>query len=102
MADHFTYRVSWSEEDGEYVGTCLEFPSLLHLAEDPLVGGDEGFELALASLDELVEELKKLRDQLGLRLYLGLRLGFDSFAAHDVTDGHVKCARKTRPIRRRR
>ena len=35
MAEHFTYRVSWSEEDGEHVGTCLEFPSLSHLAGDP-------------------------------------------------------------------
>jgi predicted HicB family RNase H-like nuclease len=34
MADHFTYRVSWSEEDGEYVGTCAEFPSLSHLDAD--------------------------------------------------------------------
>jgi predicted RNase H-like HicB family nuclease len=35
MADHFTYRVSWSEEDGEYVGTCAEFPSLSHLDAAP-------------------------------------------------------------------
>jgi predicted HicB family RNase H-like nuclease len=34
MADHFTYRVSWSEEDGEYVGTSAEFPSLSHLDAD--------------------------------------------------------------------
>jgi hypothetical protein len=34
MADHFTYRVSWSEEDGEHVGTCAEFPSLSHLDAD--------------------------------------------------------------------
>ena len=34
MADHFTYRVSWSKEDGEYVGTCAEFPSLSHLDAD--------------------------------------------------------------------
>jgi predicted HicB family RNase H-like nuclease len=34
MADHFTYRVSWTEEDGEYVGTCAEFPSLSHLDAD--------------------------------------------------------------------
>ena len=26
--DHYTYRVTWSPEDGEYVGLCLEFPSL--------------------------------------------------------------------------
>ena len=33
MSDHYTYRVSWSEEDQEYVGTCAEFPSLSHLAD---------------------------------------------------------------------
>jgi predicted HicB family RNase H-like nuclease len=41
MLDHFTYRVSWSEEDGEHVATCAEFPSLSHLASsavDALVG----------------------------------------------------------------
>lgn len=35
MADRFTYRVSWSEEDGEHVATCAEFPSLSHLARTP-------------------------------------------------------------------
>lgn len=29
MKDHYTYRVTWSEEDGEYVGLCVEFPSLI-------------------------------------------------------------------------
>lgn len=32
-AAHYTYRVSWSAEDGEYVATCLEFSSLSWLAE---------------------------------------------------------------------
>ncbi|MEX2289766.1 MAG: type II toxin-antitoxin system HicB family antitoxin [Mycobacteriales bacterium] len=27
-ARHYTYRVTWSAEDGEYLATCLEFPSL--------------------------------------------------------------------------
>jgi len=31
--DHFTYRVTWSEEDQEYVGLCTEFPSLSWLTE---------------------------------------------------------------------
>ncbi len=30
--DRHTYRVTWSEEDGEYVGLCAEFPSLSWLA----------------------------------------------------------------------
>ena len=32
-SDHFTYRVTWSEEDQEYVGLCTEFPSLSWLTE---------------------------------------------------------------------
>jgi len=32
--DHYTYRVTWSEEDNEYVGLCSEFPSLSWLASD--------------------------------------------------------------------
>jgi predicted HicB family RNase H-like nuclease len=30
--DHYTYRVTWSEDDNEYVGLCAEFPSLSWLA----------------------------------------------------------------------
>ena len=31
--DKYTYRVTWSDEDDEYVGLCAEFPSLSWLAE---------------------------------------------------------------------
>jgi predicted HicB family RNase H-like nuclease len=31
-ADRYTYRVTWSEEDGEFVGLCAEFPSLSWLS----------------------------------------------------------------------
>lgn len=31
--EHYTYRVTWSDEDGEFVGLCAEFPSLSHLAD---------------------------------------------------------------------
>ena len=33
--DHYTYRVTWSDEDNEYVGLCAEFPSLSWLAKTP-------------------------------------------------------------------
>lgn len=33
--EHYTYRVTWSEEDEEYVGLCAEFPSLSWLDETP-------------------------------------------------------------------
>ncbi|MCG5535942.1 type II toxin-antitoxin system HicB family antitoxin [Ectothiorhodospira mobilis] len=35
QSDHYTYRVTWSPEDGEYVGLCTEFPSLSWLADSP-------------------------------------------------------------------
>ena len=28
MNEKYTYRITWSEEDQEYVGLCAEFPSL--------------------------------------------------------------------------
>ena len=28
LADKYTYQTAWSEEDGEFVATVLEFPSL--------------------------------------------------------------------------
>ena len=46
--DHFTYRVTWSEEDQEYVGLCAEFPSLSWLEKTP--------EKALAGIRKLVRE----------------------------------------------
>ena len=33
--DHYTYRVTWSESDQEYVGLCAEFPSLSWLDSSP-------------------------------------------------------------------
>ncbi len=34
-SDHYTYRVTWSEEDQEHVGLCLEYPSLSWLDTTP-------------------------------------------------------------------
>ncbi len=32
--DHYSYRVTWSVEDEEFVGLCAEYPSLSYLDED--------------------------------------------------------------------
>jgi predicted HicB family RNase H-like nuclease len=34
-SDRYTYRVTWADEDGEYIGLCAEFPSLSWLAGSP-------------------------------------------------------------------
>ena len=44
--DHFTYRLTWSEQDQEYVGLCTEFPSLSWL--------ESTHEKALAGIRKLV------------------------------------------------
>ena len=46
--DRYTYRVTWSEEDQEYVGLCAEFSSLSWLQNNP--------EKALAGIRKLVKE----------------------------------------------
>ena len=47
--DRYTYRVTWSEEDSEYVGLCAEFPSLSWLASTP--------EAALRGIRKVVAEV---------------------------------------------
>lgn len=47
--DRYTYRVTWSQEDGEYVGLCAEFPSLSWLASTP--------EAALRGIRKVVAEV---------------------------------------------
>jgi len=49
--DRYTYRVTWSEDDKEYVGLCAEFPSLSWLAGSP--------EAALRGIRKLVADVVK-------------------------------------------
>jgi predicted HicB family RNase H-like nuclease len=46
--DRYTYRVTWSEGDQEYVGLCAEFPSLSWLESTP--------EKALSGIRKLVKD----------------------------------------------
>jgi predicted HicB family RNase H-like nuclease len=47
--DKYTYRVTWSEDDNEYVGLCAEFPGLSWLANTP--------EKALKGIREVVADV---------------------------------------------
>lgn len=69
--DRYTYRVTWSEEDDEYVGLCAELPSLSWLERSP--------EKALSGVRKLVRDtiadLKKSKetvpDPISTRPYSG-------------------------------
>ena len=47
--NHYTYRVTWSPEDAEHVGLCVEFPSLSWLGQTP--------EAALAGIRRVVAKV---------------------------------------------
>lgn len=49
--DRYTYQVTWSEDDNEYVGLCAEFPSLSWLSRTP--------DAALTGIRKLVSDVVK-------------------------------------------
>jgi predicted HicB family RNase H-like nuclease len=53
-ADHYTYRVHWSAEDEEYVGTVAELPSVSWLAPDRL----EAFVGIQRAAEEIVADMQ--------------------------------------------
>ena len=69
--DHYTYRVTWSEDDKEYVGLCAEFPSLSWLDESP--------EKALKGIRQIVSDVvidmnksgEKIPDPIASKNYSG-------------------------------
>jgi predicted HicB family RNase H-like nuclease len=52
--DHYTYRVTWSADDAEYVGLVAEFPSLSWLADDQI----EALKGIRAMVEIIVAELE--------------------------------------------
>ncbi len=69
--DRYTYRVTWSEEDGEYIGLCVEFPSLSWLAKEP----EEALIGIRQVVAEVVTDLKKngepIPEPLAVKQYSG-------------------------------
>lgn len=75
---HYTYRVTWSAEDAEFVGTCLELPSLSWLATTQ----DDALHGIRDVVHEVVEDLhaggEPIPEPLSMRTYSGkfnLRVG---------------------------
>ena len=71
MTDHYTYRVTWSAEDEEYVGLCAEFPSLSWLA--PIA--DEAFsgirQLVAETVAEMLTAEEEVPEPMADRTYSG-------------------------------
>ena len=52
--EHYTYRVTWSKEDSEYVALCAEFPSLSFLAEKQ----DKALKGIVDVVGDIIEDMK--------------------------------------------
>ena len=75
---HYAYRVVFSVEDGEFVATCAEFPSLSWLAADQIDALQQLQRLVGEVLDDLESEGAELPQPLAERSFSGklnLRLG---------------------------
>jgi len=69
--DRYTYRVTWSEEDAEYVGLCVEYPSLswLDKSQDKALAGVRS--LVADTVTDLKRNKEPVPEPLSTRPYSG-------------------------------
>jgi predicted HicB family RNase H-like nuclease len=71
MNDLYTYRVTWSQEDEEYLGLCIEFPSLSWLA-DTKEGALRGISKVVAEVvADMTSNNEPLPQPLSIKHYSG-------------------------------
>jgi predicted HicB family RNase H-like nuclease len=68
---HYTYRVTWSAEDEEYVATCLEFPSLSWLAHSRSDAIDGLERLVTEVVEDMVKHSEPVPQPLAERKFSG-------------------------------
>lgn len=69
--DRYTFRVTWSEEDGEHVGLCAELPSLSWLDSTPEKALRGIRKLVKDCLRDLEENGESIPEPFALRHYSG-------------------------------
>ena len=69
--DYYTYRVTWSEEDGEYAGQCIEFPSLSWLAAEPEAALQGIRQVVADVVFDLKENNEPVPEALAMKKYSG-------------------------------
>jgi len=67
----YEYAVWWSEEDGEYVATCVEFPSLSWLDEDREAALRGIVSLVSGVVEDLAQGGEPVPEPLSVRSYSG-------------------------------
>lgn len=72
LSDKYAYRVLWSEEDGEFVALCAEFPSLSWLAKTQERALKGMVELVRLTLSDMVAQGEKPPVPLAMQRYSGV------------------------------
>jgi len=67
----YTYRVTWSQEDGEYVGLCAEFPSLSWLARTPEAAMRGIRKLVNKVVADMIQSKEPIPDPIATRHFSG-------------------------------
>ena len=70
-AEEYSYTVSWSEEDGVFIGRVAEFPSLAAYGRTQEQALREIRTVVGAVLDDLTDEGVPIPEPLGKRVYSG-------------------------------
>ncbi len=68
---HYTYRVTWSEEDGEHVALCAEFPSLSYLAKKPTNALQGLVKLVGSVVVDMIENGEPVPEPIAAKTYSG-------------------------------
>ena len=69
--DKYTYRVMWSEEDGEYVGLCAEFPGLSWLARSPEAALKGIRKIVAKAISDMARNREAVPEPIALRRFSG-------------------------------
>ena len=70
-SDKYTYRVTWSEEDDEFVGLCSEFSRLSWLAPGP-EGAMKGIRLVVKEcIEDMAKNGEEIPKPIATRQYSG-------------------------------
>ena len=69
--DRYTYRVTWSEEDQEYIGLCVEFPSLSWLAESQEAALKGIRDVVAGVVSDMIENKEEIPEPIAIKHYSG-------------------------------
>jgi predicted HicB family RNase H-like nuclease len=86
--NHYTYRVEWSPQHGEYLGVCLELPFL----QESAATAHDAITAIMAAVDRRLAEMREFGDQapapLNERRYTG------TFVVRTSRELHARLARE--------